>query len=366
MKKRIIGIDLIRVIAMYMIMNYHLLLYGSWMTDKYTSIGNKTFGYIAIALTVISVNLFALISGYVGLNSQHKISRFLELWFQVIFYSWLVLLYFRLFRSNDLTKDLIVHNIFPTLFKGYWYWNGYIVLFALMPVLNRGLKTISRIEFKSLLGILFFITSCLSINPNFDVFNLSLGYSGMWLVVLYVYGAYIKRFGLPFFFENNILNFILIIVNLFLILLCSYFFHRYNIWINNNNFDITQFQYTFPLIVTLAIFVFIYLLKIEIRSKLMKNLITFLGKKSFSAYLLQTNPLIFSFLITNNYNFLRYFPLPKMALFLLLISLSWYLSAIIIDIARLFVWKLVYNCSLFIYWKFKAVWGNNKSEKQKL
>lgn len=53
MKQRIFGIDLIRVIAMFMIMNYHLLLNGSWMTVQPSNNMNLFLGRVIVELTVI-------------------------------------------------------------------------------------------------------------------------------------------------------------------------------------------------------------------------------------------------------------------------------------------------------------------------
>jgi surface polysaccharide O-acyltransferase-like enzyme len=195
MKKRILGIDLIRIIAMFMIMNYHLLLNGSWMTVHPVNPTNMLVGRGIAVFAVISVNLFALVSGYVGLYSHHRISRFIELWLQVLFFSWIILLYFWLYRKSELNVELILHNLFPTYFKAYWYWNGYVILFVLMPILNRGLVGLRRTTYRNLNVFLFFITSILTIDPKNDMFNLSMGYSGLWLIILYIYGAYFKRFG---------------------------------------------------------------------------------------------------------------------------------------------------------------------------
>ena len=51
MKQRIFGIDLIRVIAMFMIMNYHLLLNGSWMTVQPSNNMNLFLGRVIVELT---------------------------------------------------------------------------------------------------------------------------------------------------------------------------------------------------------------------------------------------------------------------------------------------------------------------------
>lgn len=223
MKQRIFGIDLIRVIAMFMIMNYHLLLNGSWMTVQPSNNMNLFLVRVIVELTVISVNLFALVSGYVGLYSHHRMRRFIELWFQVLFFSWFILLYFGLYRRNQLTTDNIFHNLFPTYFKAYWYWNGYVILFVLMPIINKGLHNLEKKPYQYLLTGLFILTSVLTINPQNDMFNLAMGYCGLWLIILYIYGAYFRKFGLPQLLKKKGFLMLLIIINWGLLVGISYY-----------------------------------------------------------------------------------------------------------------------------------------------
>ncbi|HIS88858.1 TPA: acyltransferase [Candidatus Avigastranaerophilus faecigallinarum] len=340
MKQRIFGIDLIRVIAMFMIMNYHLLLNGSWMTVQPTNTINLFLGRVIVELTVISVNLFALVSGYVGLHSHHRIKRFVDLWLQVLFFSWLVLLYFWFFRKNQLTTDNILHNLFPTYFKAYWYWNGYVILFVLMPILNKGLSRLEKVSYRRLIIGVFLLTSVLTVNPQNDMFNLSMGYSGLWLIILYIYGAYFKRFGMPKILKSKVLLFFIIIINWCFLVGISYYLHIHKVYLDVNGLAMSEFQYNFSLITTLSIFVFLLLIQIESQNKMMSNIITFLGKHSFSAYLLQTNPLVFSFLITGQYLFLQKLTPLNMVLNLILYASIWFFGAIIIDIIRSCIFKM--------------------------
>lgn len=341
MKKRIIGIDLIRIVAMFMIMNYHILLYGSWLVSKRTSTFSHNFSVVAVAITIISVNLFAIISGYVGLNSHHRLSRLIDIHLQVVFYSIVVLAYFLIFKRSYLDSKLILSSIFPTVFKGYWYWNAYLLLFILMPFINNGMKSLSKKGATLLVGLLFFTSSICNCFPNFDIFGVGLGYNFVWLIILYIYGAYFKRYGFGVLAKNKLVTFILFIINWMLIVECSHLFHKYNIGINNNGFDITQFQYTFPLVVTLSILMFILLISINFKNVIFNNVIIFLGNHSFSAYLLQTNFIIFSLVITDKYNFLRYLAPNKMMLCLFGLSMGWYVLAICIDCLRSLLWKIL-------------------------
>ena len=68
---------------------------------------------------------------------------------------------------------------------------------------------------------------------------------------------------------------------------------------------------------------------------------TFLVVHSFSAYLLQTNPLVFAFLITNNYLFLQKLSPLRMIIELIFTASIWYLGAILLDVFRSLIFKII-------------------------
>ena len=90
MKRRNYGIDLLRIVAMYMIVLYHCLLLGG-VINKATQIGigsiNYDISWLLDTLCYCAVNCYALISGYVGVKSKFKLQNIIKLWFQVLFYS---------------------------------------------------------------------------------------------------------------------------------------------------------------------------------------------------------------------------------------------------------------------------------------
>lgn len=102
----------------------------------------------------------------------------------------------------------------------------------------------------------------------------------------------------------------------------------------------SEFQYNFSLVTTLSILVFLLLLQVKVQKKLISNIVTFLVVHSFSAYLLQTNPLVFAFLITNNYLFLQKLSPLRMIIELIFTASIWYLGAILLDVFRSLIFKI--------------------------
>lgn len=82
MKRRNYGIDLLRIVAMYMIVLDHCLLLGGVIT-KATQIGigsiNYDISWLLDTLCYCAVNCYALISGYVGVKSKFKLQNIIKL-----------------------------------------------------------------------------------------------------------------------------------------------------------------------------------------------------------------------------------------------------------------------------------------------
>lgn len=90
MKTRNYGIDFLRMISMIMIVMLHTLGHGGILR----SVSFLSLHYqIAWLLEVIAfgaVNTYAMISGFVSVDSHFKISNILILWLQVLFYGILI------------------------------------------------------------------------------------------------------------------------------------------------------------------------------------------------------------------------------------------------------------------------------------
>jgi uncharacterized membrane protein YeiB len=145
----------------------------------------------------------------------------------------------------------------------------------------------------------------------------------------------------------------LIALNWGLLLGISYYLHDHKLLLDMNGLAMPEFQYDFSLVVSLSIFVFLLLFQINVDSKAISNAITFLGKHSFSAYLLQTNPLVFTFLITGQYIFLQKQSSLMMTGKLLLFSSMWFFGAIILDILRSMIFNFFLLCVKICRTKFK-------------
>jgi len=190
------NIELLRIIAMFLIVMHHYVMHGT-----------ISFVYIDPPLTVQNVfalfigsfgrpavGIFVLICGYFSIKSDFKLPRFVSLVAQVFSYSVILLLIaiFILPGGSSIGRDEILASIFPTVKGTYWFATSYIVLLLLSPYINKLLLKLTQKQHKALI-VLFVVIWCFI--PTF----LDASFPGSdlaYFVALYVIAAYIRLYPL--------------------------------------------------------------------------------------------------------------------------------------------------------------------------
>lgn len=98
-KEKNIGIELLRIVSMFMIVVLHCFNIGGILgnVEKF-SINYYLSNFIFLAVYV-AVNLYALTTGYLCIYSRHRYSRIINLWIEVFFYSVSLALIFLFFQD---------------------------------------------------------------------------------------------------------------------------------------------------------------------------------------------------------------------------------------------------------------------------
>jgi len=198
-KPRHAGIDLLRIVSMFLVAVLHVLGAGGVLNALPFGVSYGVAWFMETA-AFCAVNCYALISGYVGYNERvegHKWSRYVTLWMQVVFYGVLITGVSTLFVPGVVFSwTELMKVLLPVSSGRYWYFTAYTALFVMMPYLNRAVQTFSK---KDMTGLLLGCTVLFSVYSTalflfHDPFRLSEGYSFLWLAVLYLGGAYIKKY----------------------------------------------------------------------------------------------------------------------------------------------------------------------------
>ena len=199
---RVLGIDLLKIVAMILIIVGHLIAqYG--IGTGWVSMSSQR--YTVILLGIISssaVNCYALCTGFLMINRNTRLSRLLELWFQIIFYSvGITLLFFILMRYHiiphkmDISAVQWLTSVTPIIRNSWWYASCYFGLYILIPIINPIIKNTSRETLELFLFISIGLASFSALLYG-DGLCLKYGYSIIWLVILYILGAYVRIYNI--------------------------------------------------------------------------------------------------------------------------------------------------------------------------
>lgn len=283
--KRNYGIDIARLLAMFMVVLLHNLSNGGILQFDNTSLENMSF-WIIENLSIVAVNLFALITGFLMVGHSINPKRLISLWIEVWFWSVAVtLLIFWITNSFDI--KVLIKSMFPVLFKGYWYFNAYIVLYFLIPFLNSGFELIEFSKLKKLIYCLIILSVTVGFIGN--LFEEE-GYSALWLIILYLIGAIIRKikdegkrrihkdFFLGMYFLGACISLIGEIVSI------KYIGHTGH-WLSYNS----------PIILFQSVALFIYLVQIDINNTYFQKVLKWASPLSFAVYLIDTNQQFFNF-----------------------------------------------------------------------
>lgn len=331
------GVDLLRIISMFMVCVLHILGAGGILGATEPFGLHYNIAWFMEALTFCAVNCYALISGYVGVYAKHKYSGIVNLWLQVFFYSLLITVLFYNWRPELINEEVQLKAVFPVSMGQYWYFTAYFLLYFFAPILNAGILALPKAKLRSLLAVLFILLTVLPLLFKEDIFSTMQGYSAIWLLYLYCIGAYIKVHGM----ENKSKTGLCLLA----FLLCTVLSWACKLGVDyklmqlpyNPDWEYLILTYPAPLVTGAAVSLFLVFAKLKVRFG--KRFIRFLAPLSFSVFLLHTHPLIFGNYLWDSCAFLAKESPAGMVGGVCLIALVIHLGCSILDLPRHYLFK---------------------------
>jgi len=200
MSKRQPKFELLRIVAMLMIITLHYLSKGGVIIElnEDRSVSNHLW-YLLDAFCLVSVNVYVLISGYFSLDSEWRIGKVIRLWITVLCYSLIVPLVLGAFGVIDLSELTLKYRqqlLAPVQYEHYWFATAYIMLYLISPVLTYAVKAMEEKQLRAvIIGLLLIFSGFKSINPYLIPWD-KCGYDFAWFICLFLTAGYIKRYGL--------------------------------------------------------------------------------------------------------------------------------------------------------------------------
>ncbi|MCR5799380.1 MAG: acyltransferase [Lachnospiraceae bacterium] len=198
MTKRQPNIELLRLLAMLGIIMMHMMNHG--MVIMFTHPGQASYYecWSLFAPGMNSINILILISGYFLVGRPFSVKRLAKLESQVLFYTILITLGFKLLTDVNIDFETWLYSFLPVTSDFYWYVTMYFGMYLFSPVLNKLISALSKSQLKMtcILGLVL-LGAWTNIIFYSSGLNVAGGVSIAWFLLMYLCGAYIKLYYEP-------------------------------------------------------------------------------------------------------------------------------------------------------------------------
>lgn len=323
MKNRNTSLDLLKILAIFLIVSFHAS-YKGIPANAVSGMGsiNQILYYTFYHFGELGVNLFMLITGFFLVNSR-KVGKDKIISFVLDIYFFSTLSIFMALAMKKYTFHL--QDLLPVTFSYYWYITVYLIIYVLSPFINNFIHSLSKKSFQKLLIAIFCVFSIIPTlagiivggTEEFGFYN-----RFVWLLFMYLVGGYLYIYQKDLAIMNNspkkIIHILLKIV--FFVAIFAYFAIQGNI--NTRLFNITPTYFWGPNSVVMC-FASILLFSLFYNLKIANNkLITVLSSSTLSIYLLHEHPKLVHILWQNIFPISNFLYSKKLFLIILVASLT--------------------------------------------
>ena len=331
------GIDLLRIVSMFYIVILHALGAGCVLeTAEIGSAHYKAAWFLEI-WAYCAVDVFGIISGYVGFSPEKKKRSYAPLallWLQVVFYNAAVAGFYALVQHREIQGAEVLRLLFPVTNNIYWYFTAYFALYFLTPLLGAAVRGLDGRQLKVLLAQIFVI---FAVYDNVvHRMGMGAGYSLLWLIVLYLIGAILRKCGI-----GRGLSPLGALAGIAALIAVSWLAMLYGPTWEVGGYTLTGqilVSYTSPTIAGAAVLYVLGAEKLRIPAPL-RRLIAFLAPGSFAVYILNCHPMFWQYTLIGKFAYLNGGSVPALAATVLGFSVCFTGAALLLDRVRALLFR---------------------------
>lgn len=197
------GFEILRIMAMMMVIALHYLIKGGIVpsaSEEITMVGLTA--RLLESFCIVAVNVYVLLSGYFVTEVSWSVKKMFRILCQVWFYSIAISLACLLLDLGQVRQwDLYdwINVVFPLQMEHYWFATAYLILYALTPMIKKAVTGMREKDLRGMiLLLLFFFSIPKSILPV-QIPTDRYGYDFSWFLCLYLIAAYIRLHGIVWF-----------------------------------------------------------------------------------------------------------------------------------------------------------------------
>lgn len=321
-----------------MVVVLHLLWHGGILASVNTLSTKYVVLWLIESLAFCAVNCFALVSGYVYFGSKYRFTSVIQLYLQVALYSVGIAAVTWMLKPEFFSVSNLLDVLFPVSKGAYWYVSCYVGLFLFIPLLNAGMNTLSRGGIRAVLILAFIMFSVIPTLFGKDAFGVNEGFSTLWLVFLYMIGAYIKKYDVGRRVTSRKAFWvyaICVLASWGIKMGCEFFTARYK---GVASEVIGLIKYPSPTMVCAAVFLFLCFKNATIPARLQKG-IAFFAPAAFGVYLIHDHEYVRAGVITGTFAFLTSYSIPVMVAGVLLSAFLIFSVCLLVDRVRVTVFQ---------------------------
>lgn len=330
--KRQSKIELLRIVAMFLIVAHHFSVHGDFKESMSTlPFNNKLWLQFLQLGGKIGVDVFVIISGYFLISSKKiKLDKVLKFWLQLIFYSVLLYVVFVFIGSEPLSVLGIIKNSLPVLSSRWWFASTYFVLYILSPFLNRLLNSFNKREYQNFVSLLTILWCILPTLTNQAVQSNPL----IWFIYLYALAGYIRLYGLLDSVRAKTCILLAVLTSM-LTFLSAVIFDILGLKINFFSEHATYFfeMQKLPILIT-SVLLFLGFSRIDIGSNRVINIV---ASATFGVYLIHDNNYVRVFLWENLFKNASFAHSDYLIPYSILVIISVYIVCTLIELMRIYL-----------------------------
>lgn len=354
MTRRVASFELIRIIAMILIVGAHATQWGFFYRGSVQFTSDNLFNSLAFPLVRVfcsnfAVNLFILISSWFMVSEKAiRLDRVVKTWLTTVFYTFGTALVF--FFAGSIALRETIEYLTPIYHNTYWFMTKYMGFLLITPFLVKLCHSLKKKDFHIMfcaLGLL-----CITIVRNIPYGNIFISESSSLIVWSFLFSIayYLRTYGFPEYLEKHKLKALLALIAIQ--------------WIGGICINLLQDpqsiagdfsgEYNGITFFTSILF-FCWVKDWNLGEGKMANCISDFAKYSFGVYLFHEHPLIRRWLWEDVFNMTDAFHTPLYIPTLLIVCMIIYMAGSTIDYAREMAFRLIRLDKLFAKLKIHSL-----------
>lgn len=326
------GIDVLRFLSMMFIVTIHTLQHGNVLSTVVPRTSNYILAYGLFSIVNVGVDVFAIISGFVGYCPEFKIlkwKRFFPQWLTVVFYS-MVFMFCSAFTEKSFSIRALICALTPITSQTYWYFSSYFFVFVLSPYINCLVASNTK---EKNLHILFLGLSAVYLSHRLEgVFSIAL------LLYFYVVGAIIRKYSVYEHISGKII--VLLMVTTTIIV---------NIWncffsVRSTDIAYIWLRYDSPLLILVSIGWVMLFARMRHFDATQIRYLRLFSPSVFSVYLINDSLFVRSNIVCKMISQSAYNHVWLLLFDILIATILFLLVGLFVDFIRRFIFKGLENC----------------------